>query len=378
MDYNGNNNYGNYNGDGYNGYNNGYNNGGYNGYNNYNYNNYQTGGYYPNGYNNQNNLERMAKEERKKIRSLGNVVGLTMCLYLVFQLIVSFGLVMNSTLYSLYLSSSTFYYSFSMIAVSLFCVAVPFAIMAYANRQKYISPLIPSKKVNPKDVILWVGFGMFCCVVADYLVSIITYWFSTAGVDISTSEDISIDSPFGAVLCLIGLAVMPALCEEFAMRCCSVGLLKKYGKAFAVVSVSIMFGILHLNVTQFIFATLIGLILGYVTIKTDSIWPAIIIHFCNNAMSAFSDIFQYMFKNSTGALSTLAENSVTIFFIFWLIVGLVALIVLAVRGDFKKKIDDKETVKLNSTGRKVWTFFCCPGMIIPFIFFIYYCISSIS
>lgn len=49
------------------------------------------------------------------------------------------------------------------------------------------------------------------------------------------------------------------------MRCCALGIVKKYGKAFGVVAVSIVFGLIHGNIIQFIFATLVGLILGYVT-----------------------------------------------------------------------------------------------------------------
>lgn len=77
------------------------------------------------------------------------------------------------------------------------------------------------------------------------------------------------------------------------MRCCALGLLKNYGKAFGVVSVSVVFGLLHGNVIQFIFAFLVGLVLAYITIKTESIIPAMCIHALNNGMSAVSDTVNY-------------------------------------------------------------------------------------
>lgn len=69
------------------------------------------------------------------------------------------------------------------------------------------------------------------------------------------------------MIALIGTAIVPAICEEFAMRCCCVQLLRKYGNGFAVLSISIVFGLLHGNVIQFVFAFLVGLILGYITVK---------------------------------------------------------------------------------------------------------------
>lgn len=74
------------------------------------------------------------------------------------------------------------------------------------------------------------------------------------------------------------------------MRCCCVQLLRKYGNGFAVLSISIVFGLLHGNVIQFVFAFLVGLILGYITVKTDSVVPAILVHALNNGMSVIVSI----------------------------------------------------------------------------------------
>lgn len=355
-----------------------------NGGNPYNYGNYNPYNPYGYTYSYPNEAEYIrsvcladAKAQRKKIRTLGNIVGLTMCLYIVFQLVVSFCLMLNSSLYELYYSSATFYYSFNIIGVSLFCVAVPFAIMAAANKGKYKNGLVPSKKISIKMLCLWTGFGMFCCVAADYIVSIISYIFSALGYELTSSSAPETDSLFSCLLCLVGTAVVPAICEEFAMRCCTLGLLKNYGKAFAVVCVSILFGVLHGNLVQFIFATLVGLVLGYVTVKTGSVLPAVIIHALNNSISVLATVIDYAAGSSTGILAVLNKNSTLIFFVFWIVFGAVSGVILAFKGAFKKSRREKEKPFGNSTGKKIFTFFFTPGMIIPFLFFIIECVSSV-
>lgn len=60
------------------------------------------------------------------------------------------------------------------------------------------------------------------------------------------------------------------------------GLLKKYSVKIALFSSSLIFGLMHFSFLQGINAFLIGLIIGYVFIKTKSLYLCIFIHFCNN------------------------------------------------------------------------------------------------
>ena len=48
-----------------------------------------------------------------------------------------------------------------------------------------------------------------------------------------------------------------------------------------------LFGFAHLNVGQFFYATILGFFIGYVALVTNSIFPAIILHFMNNGLSLY-------------------------------------------------------------------------------------------
>jgi membrane protease YdiL (CAAX protease family) len=63
--------------------------------------------------------------------------------------------------------------------------------------------------------------------------------------------------------------------------------LQKYSPTKAIVLSSVIFGIAHMNPWQFVAAFSIGLVIGWIYWKTNSIWPGIFMHFLNNSFSFY-------------------------------------------------------------------------------------------
>ena len=85
---------------------------------------------------------------------------------------------------------------------------------------------------------------------------------------------------------LVTVAVIPGFCEEFLLRGNAANAYRSTGRIRAAVLLSsLMFGLLHENATQFFYAFVIGIVLGLLFMVTDSIWPGILVHFLNNALS---------------------------------------------------------------------------------------------
>ncbi len=82
--------------------------------------------------------------------------------------------------------------------------------------------------------------------------------------------------------------VLPGFCEEFLHRGIMLNANKKYSnpKTCLIVS-SLLFGLMHLNIRQFFYASILGLLMGIVTLASNSIFPAMIIHFMNNFLSNY-------------------------------------------------------------------------------------------
>lgn len=93
--------------------------------------------------------------------------------------------------------------------------------------------------------------------------------------------------PSLAVAVLI-FALMPAITEEIAFRGFILsGLGKSYRTGTAIVISAFLFGFLHvlLSLFQQLFgATLLGLVLGLIAVRSRSLWPGVLFHFINNAI----------------------------------------------------------------------------------------------
>lgn len=76
--------------------------------------------------------------------------------------------------------------------------------------------------------------------------------------------------------------ILAPIVEEYTFRYFALNKLRKYGEKIAIVITSVLFGVFHGNFEQFIYATAIGLVFGYVVCKTGQIWYSIVLHMLLN------------------------------------------------------------------------------------------------
>ncbi|MDE6944690.1 MAG: ABC transporter permease, partial [Lachnospiraceae bacterium] len=89
-----------------------------------------------------------------------------------------------------------------------------------------------------------------------------------------------------ALVSLLVIALAPAICEEMLFRGLILHSLKeRYKIASAIFITAALFGFYHMSLVKFIPTGLLGLALCYVVWRTGSIYPAILMHFLNNAYS---------------------------------------------------------------------------------------------
>lgn len=156
------------------------------------------------------------------------------------------------------------------------------------------------QKLKPKETLKFFGYkkiGVRAILIA-FLIGIIVYilnifvanFFGNILIALGYKYKDSSITNYPVWLLLLNLfrtAVLPAICEETAHRGLLLKGLSPLGKKRAIIISSVLFGLVHMNITQFFYATLIGLLLGYIASTCDSIYPSIIIHFMNNAISTF-------------------------------------------------------------------------------------------
>ncbi len=290
------------NGNGY-GYNNpGGNSGGY-GYN-YNSGNYGTnqpqygygGGYRPSPGYMKIETPRM-KRERAGIRTISIWSGIGVLLAFVVSFLLSLaGYIPGFR--EAYNSSELFEIGYDILTSLLF-IGVPFIISCYALRKRTAFALPYCRPHNKRSFGLLIVMGITGSFLANYVVVILAAILSAGGLEMVSPDYSSPETVLGKILYIIYISVVPAMTEEFAFRGVIMQPLRKYGDKFAIVMSALVFGLMHGNAVQAVFAFIVGIVIGYAVVVTGSMWTGIIIHFFNNFVSAVLDVASSNMSDAT-------------------------------------------------------------------------------
>lgn len=183
--------------------------------------------------------------------------------------------------------------AFTLPTQLIFFFAVPFAVYKLYGKRTVKSTFAYSScaKFEPY-FLLAIPLGVAVYFVTVFVSSAWTGILRFTGYTVpSSSPDMPSSFSGGFFVADVLLtALLPAVCEEFCMRG---GMLtaarKRSGKLACVIIFGIMFGLFHQNVRQVFYTTLFGMLATYVTLETDSLYPAMLMHFTNNFLSEYFD-----------------------------------------------------------------------------------------
>lgn len=304
--------------------------------------------------------------EKQRLRSIANGVGLACLASLAvmsgwarffLSIVQVFGI---SILSAIAVANEPAVSEFLGIIVSLLMSIVPFLILfvsIFDSTKSNISFTFSKKGLLAISV---VGFS-FCNLAASLNAGLVEL-FSIFGITFPSSTSNLSDGFFGFLLSLLSTAAIPALVEEFSMRYVSLSILRKFGGSFAIFATAIMFGFLHGNLRQMFFAFLVGAFLGFITVKTNSIWPAVIVHFINNAFNVVVSYIYKIFGVFTG----------NIFYYIVLVISFIAaaIVILLKKIDFFV-LRESEKNRYFCFREKIKIFFSSPAIILTVIFSLY-------
>ena len=242
------------------------------------------------------------------------------------------------------------------ILFSILSFTLPF-IISFKIFKIRISDLISFAMPEKKTFLPYFLFGIGFCSFANIASSIAGSIFSSFGIEYNVNFPENPKGIFGFLISIIATVITPALVEEFACRGLILGRLKKYGEGFAIMVSAILFGLVHSNFEQIPFAFLVGLVLGFITVKSGSIWPAVIVHAYNNFISV---AFDYLLSSFSGEIQNIIY---TIFLILNLLAGIIGVLLLK---------NNTEAYKLSPSCLKMgekdkYKYFFKNGLIIFFI-----------
>jgi sodium transport system permease protein len=87
-----------------------------------------------------------------------------------------------------------------------------------------------------------------------------------------------------ATVLLLAVALSPAICEEVLFRGAILsGLRTAFSPLIAVLITGVLFGLMHLSVSSILPTAMLGVAMGYIVVRSGSIYPAMLFHLLNNS-----------------------------------------------------------------------------------------------
>lgn len=201
------------------------------------------------------------------------------------------------------------------------------AILLYSKIKKidifYNIPI--RRKVCASEIISAIILSF--CIFAFTLLPILL--FSWLMVCVGITADVALpdlQSLGSKLLALAILCALPAIAEELLVRGVFLTAYEKFGGVASLLLSAAVFALMHLHIMQLLHQFVVGLILGYIVLRTQKLTLAIIIHFINNVIALFLPLIVPSVNDITFSTPTIAVLLAVM--IVGLILGLAAIYVL--------------------------------------------------
>jgi membrane protease YdiL (CAAX protease family) len=102
------------------------------------------------------------------------------------------------------------------------------------------------------------------------------------------------------------IAISPGICEEVMFRGTMFSSYEKIGHKKAIIITGVLFGIFHFNILNFVGPTFLGIILGIIVYKTNSLYSSILGHAMNNGIAL---TIGYFITKYSKEIDELANNT---------------------------------------------------------------------
>lgn len=252
-------------------------------------------------------------QDRAAIKKLAGYTGLAVISYLIVQeiLVAILSLTGLSELYS-----GNEYFQTGLQIIFVLISILPCFVFFGKKMQKvtgFERPVNLNPPNNKLNTLLAVFAGLGICMVANYVTGIFTSIMMSLGYELSTPEVAMPEGPVGIALTVVQIVLCAAVVEELSLRGHVMGNLRKYGDKFAILASSLIFALMHGNLIQTPFALIAGFGLGYLTVKTNSLWTGILVHAANNLFSVtLSYLGDYMDEETFYSLYTVLFFSIAV------------------------------------------------------------------
>jgi membrane protease YdiL (CAAX protease family) len=177
------------------------------------------------------------------------------------------------------------------LAFGTVLLALP-ALVAVAARPAAWPAVLGQGRVSRRTVLLSVSLSIALWVTSIGIVEVQSLFRPPTEAELDVFrrllDALRPSSPADLVLSMLVIAILPALCEEFVFRGVLLTSLARWlGAAAAVLLSAAAFGLVHFDPVRPVFAFVLGLALGILRVRSDSLKHTAIVHGAFNTLTLF-------------------------------------------------------------------------------------------
>lgn len=220
-------------------------------------------------------------ENLKPVRKTFSIIGFSLCIYIAIGIVMQLAFINVPGLiwgYDNWYYNTTWGQWISSF-VPMYGIALPvFAlIMHFLPKQKPIENKLSFGKMFVYFLI------SYCIIYAGSIIGTVLSFVFSGGMAENQVAELAMDmSPIKVVV----MVILAPIFEELIFRKIILDRIGKYGEKTGVILSALAFGLLHQNLFQFFYAFGVGLIFGYIYMRTGKIRYSVILHTIINFMGS--------------------------------------------------------------------------------------------
>lgn len=273
------------------------------------------------------------RNERKNIRHYFNITGLGILLgavivnilFFIFSFILEFAMtgsfdyddLLKAENYMNYGSSILIALNGLMFLIVNLIPAIVGSRLTGIRIRSYFRPMETKKS----QLIKYMLIGIFIQSATGILYTIVESIMSAGGINDYTADIDTYVNAKAIVATALYTCIVAPITEELLYRGFVMKNLSRVSQRFGIIASAVLFGLAHENIAQFLLAMPIGIFLGRIVIKHNSLIPSILVHIAVNTMSfGMNWIFTEIPDFGVGSMVLIISN------IFYYLVAILGLI----------------------------------------------------
>lgn len=295
-------------------------------------------------------------------RKLQKVSNTNSCILIVWVILVFAFMFFSDSVTELFVSRDNGNFATAQtLIVFLFqyVIAVPLSLLVFKMSKDFLKSdsCFCKPKMPAKWVFKWILISLALVYISSYISSaFFAVLQQITGVKLHAIDMTADNNTLSRITNIIAMMFLAPFFEEILFRGTLLKNSTRHGTWSMIIVMGIIFGLWHGNYAQTLYTAVMGICAGFLIVKTESIFPSILLHFCMNTIGAL----QSLFVGNIDEEKLLAEDSEYIMSNFALIMvtTITYLVILAIMITgliffILEIINHKDSFKLKGINTKV-------------------------